>query len=356
MRTLHVIVLWISLATLYAWPNFMNDIPNGRKVPNPCTPEEDSWFLVGHQFPTRRSFKRARTLAPPTAAGEPTNKFLNEFGEMYLANNFIWSAICREDADGDGRTNGEELGDPNCEWSFGRTPAGPPTGHPGICEDENNQVCPDHVTKYCSNSMESLSLPVKPVAAINTPVGQLDVPAAAVPGEVPLTPATGEIPLTPEQGETPPPGQQGETPASSGLEGGIPPPPGPEGGTPTPPGLEGEFPPSPGQEGDIPPPPGLEEGIPPPPGLQEEIPPSPDQPVDIPTSTGEIPPSPGLEGDSPPATGLEEGIPPPPGLQGDIPPPSDPAVDIPPAIGQETPPSADQLGGNLPIPPPPGSA
>lgn len=85
MRTLHVIVLWISLASLYAWPNFMNDIPNGRKVPNPCTPEEDSWFLVGHQFPTRRSFKRARTLAPPTAAGEPTNKFLNEFGEVCSA-------------------------------------------------------------------------------------------------------------------------------------------------------------------------------------------------------------------------------------------------------------------------------
>ena len=30
--------------------------------------------------------------------------------------------LCREDSDGDGRTNGEELGDPNCVWTEGDLP------------------------------------------------------------------------------------------------------------------------------------------------------------------------------------------------------------------------------------------
>ena len=27
--------------------------------------------------------------------------------------------LCRKDSDGDGRTNGEELGDPHCRWTIG---------------------------------------------------------------------------------------------------------------------------------------------------------------------------------------------------------------------------------------------
>ena len=42
-----------------------------------------------------------------------------------------WSAICNLDSDGDGKTNGEELGDPNCVWTKGETPNGPATSHPG---------------------------------------------------------------------------------------------------------------------------------------------------------------------------------------------------------------------------------
>ena len=32
-------------------------------------------------------------------------------------------AFCRADTDEDGKTNGEELGDPNCEWTEGGTPS-----------------------------------------------------------------------------------------------------------------------------------------------------------------------------------------------------------------------------------------
>lgn len=36
------------------------------------------------------------------------------------------------DSDKDGKSNGEELGDPNCTWQPAQTPAGHAIGHPGI--------------------------------------------------------------------------------------------------------------------------------------------------------------------------------------------------------------------------------
>ena len=35
----------------------------------------------------------------------------------------MWTEeLCREDSDQDGRTNGEELGDPDCTWEIGNQP------------------------------------------------------------------------------------------------------------------------------------------------------------------------------------------------------------------------------------------
>lgn len=49
-----------------------------------------------------------------------------------LRNNaYDWSRICHMDSDNDGRTNGDELGDPNCVWTTGTTPTGQASGHPG---------------------------------------------------------------------------------------------------------------------------------------------------------------------------------------------------------------------------------
>lgn len=43
----------------------------------------------------------------------------NQFGIDFLKNNILWDkTLCMKDSDGDGLTNGEELGDPCCEWSF----------------------------------------------------------------------------------------------------------------------------------------------------------------------------------------------------------------------------------------------
>ena len=42
------------------------------------------------------------------------------------------SDLCAKDSDGDGRSNGEEMGDPECVWQQGQTPSTAPIGHPGI--------------------------------------------------------------------------------------------------------------------------------------------------------------------------------------------------------------------------------
>ncbi|XP_012937462.1 temptin-like [Aplysia californica] len=41
----------------------------------------------------------------------------NQFGLDFAAAGHAWTKeLCEKDSDGDGRTNGDELGDPDCEW------------------------------------------------------------------------------------------------------------------------------------------------------------------------------------------------------------------------------------------------
>lgn len=50
----------------------------------------------------------------------------------FAAAGHTWTVdLCRKDSDGDGKSNGEELGDPNCTWVAGNTAEGKSTGHPG---------------------------------------------------------------------------------------------------------------------------------------------------------------------------------------------------------------------------------
>lgn len=65
--------------------------------------------------------------------------FLNAFGEAFRDAGYQWTAeLCAADSDGDGRTNGEELGDPCCVWLPGQPlpMAGAyETSHPGLARD-----------------------------------------------------------------------------------------------------------------------------------------------------------------------------------------------------------------------------
>ncbi|GMF16333.1 unnamed protein product [Phytophthora lilii] len=76
---------------------FVRMIPNGENVPD--TP------AIGHPDGTGKS---AAT---------------NAFGDSFAAAGNKWTKeLCKADTDGDGQTNGQELGDPCCEWDKDTNP------------------------------------------------------------------------------------------------------------------------------------------------------------------------------------------------------------------------------------------
>jgi hypothetical protein len=60
----------------------------------------------------------------------------NSFGTLFAQEGLKWSkSLCEADSDGDGRSNGEELGDPACVWSPGAAPARTVNiTHPGVAD------------------------------------------------------------------------------------------------------------------------------------------------------------------------------------------------------------------------------
>mmetsp|Transcript_14910 Transcript_14910/g.42345 ORF Transcript_14910/g.42345 Transcript_14910/m.42345 type:complete len:336 (+) Transcript_14910:70-1077(+) len=96
------------------FPFYADLIPNGHGVKDE---KGSAWPGVGHQ--NRRG-------AGPR----------NPFGEDFKAAGFRWTQeLCEKDSDGDGESNGLELGDPGCVWEPGVAPqrsAG--ISHPGFAE------------------------------------------------------------------------------------------------------------------------------------------------------------------------------------------------------------------------------
>jgi dopamine beta-monooxygenase len=96
-----------AILAVRARPDFAERIPNGGKVPDAPG--------VGH---VRSQGGGAR----------------NAFGRDFASAGLAWTTeLCQKDSDGDGRSNGAELGDPECVWTPGATPAFT-TGitHPGV--------------------------------------------------------------------------------------------------------------------------------------------------------------------------------------------------------------------------------
>ncbi|KAE9353768.1 hypothetical protein PR003_g3701 [Phytophthora rubi] len=76
---------------------FVQRLPNGGNV--------EGYIAIGH----------------PDGTGK--NEATNEFGDAFQKAGNKWTVgLCQADTDGDGQTNGQELGDPCCEWSEGATP------------------------------------------------------------------------------------------------------------------------------------------------------------------------------------------------------------------------------------------
>ncbi|KAK7506928.1 hypothetical protein BaRGS_00001779, partial [Batillaria attramentaria] len=83
--------------------HYADQIPNGARVPVPCK-NNVLWHGVGH--------------LNVEGGGER-----NVFGLDFAAAGHKWTAdLCNKDSDGDGKSNGQELGDPQCTWTPGSIP------------------------------------------------------------------------------------------------------------------------------------------------------------------------------------------------------------------------------------------
>jgi dopamine beta-monooxygenase len=108
--------MWDPMIDCY--PSYQNEIPNGKRVKD-C--EGEPVQGVGHVDP-RGDGRR------------------NNFGLDFRDAGRKWTPeLCNRDSDGDGVTNGVELGDPECVWSKGKDPAfDMGITHPGEnCKQEN---------------------------------------------------------------------------------------------------------------------------------------------------------------------------------------------------------------------------
>ncbi|POM78416.1 hypothetical protein PHPALM_4053 [Phytophthora palmivora] len=87
--------LMVSPSTVQGYAKYVKLIPNGGNVPDNSN--------IGHL----------------DAAGETG---LSDFGKAFSTAGNAWTAaLCQQDTDGDGFTNGQELGDPCCTWTTSNT-------------------------------------------------------------------------------------------------------------------------------------------------------------------------------------------------------------------------------------------
>ncbi|XP_071153963.1 tyramine beta-hydroxylase-like [Mytilus edulis] len=129
LKYLVICVLLISLFDgNYSYPSYQSSIPNGDKAPHPCH-QNKLWDGVGHKLPE---------------GGGALNPFGIDLYQNKVNTGKIWTkSICEADSDGDGRSNGQELGDPDCLWTenINQLLTNSTITHPGICEPTESENC-----------------------------------------------------------------------------------------------------------------------------------------------------------------------------------------------------------------------
>ena len=121
--------------TVSAYRKYRSQIPNGSNVPNVRA--------LGH---VKRGGGGAR----------------NPFGEDFSDNDGDWQALCKLDSDGDGLTNGQELGDPCCQWTEQKPTSLITDGlsHPG--EASSKTTNPALVNPNCNSKTTQPESPSQP--------------------------------------------------------------------------------------------------------------------------------------------------------------------------------------------------
>ena len=91
----------VAMPSALATPNYQNNVPNGAQV--------------------RVGSAACGGFGHTSCGGGGTR---NSFGTAFQAAGYSWTnGLCNADSDGDGVSNGQELGDPSCVWTSGATPA-----------------------------------------------------------------------------------------------------------------------------------------------------------------------------------------------------------------------------------------
>ncbi|XP_067664198.1 dopamine beta-hydroxylase-like [Haliotis asinina] len=122
---------WIGVT--YGYRGYRDRIPNGHNLSHPCVKGE-VWQGVGHVNPAGGGAR-------------------NQFGVDFANQGRKWANVCNMDSDGDGMTNGQELGDPQCMWTPGATPTRTTNlTHPGYCDTSSSQTCDRLVKAPCGSS------------------------------------------------------------------------------------------------------------------------------------------------------------------------------------------------------------
>ncbi|KAE8894062.1 hypothetical protein PF005_g30271 [Phytophthora fragariae] len=140
-------------------------LPNGGNVPN--TP------AIGH------------------TDGTGEEDATNAFGDAFAEADYAWTKdLCEADSDGDGQTNGQELGDPCCEWAVGGTPLWT-TGvsNPGDASSTSDSSL---WATACGASTSESATETAPESSESTtetsaPATETSTPAAETPAESPAT-------------------------------------------------------------------------------------------------------------------------------------------------------------------------
>lgn len=145
-----VISVWSAAAEAR---NFrVNDIPNGSKFT--C--------LNCHGELEAKTF---------TKFGTNARQNLEDTGPIQEAH-VEWAGLCPLDSDGDGSTNGQELGDPNCTWVKGQGNPGGSITNPGQPDSSSSGECGNgHLN--ASEECDGAELSASNCLAIDAGVGEL---------------------------------------------------------------------------------------------------------------------------------------------------------------------------------------
>ncbi|CAH8504756.1 unnamed protein product [Heterobilharzia americana] len=124
-----VFILLSLFGDIYSLPEHKLKVPNSENVVDPCDPNK-LVTSIGHTN---------------YEGGGPLNPFGSDFEQKRS-----WDLLCSLDSDGDGFTNGQELGDPNCQWKVGGIPERTINiTHPGVCTPVDSTVCKSkNICKY----------------------------------------------------------------------------------------------------------------------------------------------------------------------------------------------------------------